>query len=88
MTLATQLHAALSLTVTKSGHLPYCNHRAWLGGYGIRQRHACDLDGCDGEGVPCIPRCLAVRRALRAGEAAIPVQAHLPLAPAAAGLGD
>lgn len=63
-----QLSSALAGTVTTKGHLPWCNHGAWVNGYNNRQRHACDLPGCDGEGCPCIPRCLAVRRALRAAE--------------------
>lgn len=72
-----QLSAALRPLVTRQGHLPWCNHRAWLGGYGVRKRHACDLVDCDGEGVPCIPRCLAVRQALAAAERAAERQGAL-----------
>lgn len=64
MTIAQQLRFALALTVDKKGHLPSCGHRLWLNGYGVRQRHACDLVECDGEGQPCTQRCQAVRAAL------------------------
>lgn len=65
MTVAQQLHDALAGTVTRSGHLPWCNHRCWVGGYNARQRHVCDLPECDGEGAPCIQRCRQVRAALK-----------------------
>lgn len=65
-TVASQLHAALVLTVDRKGHLPSCGHGLWLNGYTNQpgQRHECDLTGCDGEGQPCTKRCQAVRAAL------------------------
>ena len=68
------LEAALADVLTSAGHLPWCNHRSWLHGFNNRKRHACDLPDCDGEGVACIPKCQAVRAALRADA---PVQAVL-----------
>lgn len=62
---AQQLHDALAGAVTTKGHLPWCNHGAWVNGFNNRRRHACDLVGCSGEGSPCIPRCAQVRAALK-----------------------
>lgn len=64
MTHAQQLRAALTLCLTKDGHLPVCGHRQWLFGYCRTVRHACDLDDCDGEGAPCSRKCAQVRAAL------------------------
>lgn len=65
MSVALQLRDALAGTLAPNGHLPWCNHGAWVGGYNARRRHVCDLVGCDGEGAPCIKRCALVRAALK-----------------------
>lgn len=65
MTVAQQLHSALSLVVNKQGHLANCGHLQWLNGWGGQTRHECDVPDCRRTGQPCSRPCQAVRQALR-----------------------